>query len=112
MLKESKQMMREALGIYGKESVVQVAEVLNHLGITYFKWSQLQKSRYANNHYKHSCKVFFCSQTIYYNELPWSLKPVTPSYGRQNIYHTLQSLAFKHSKSHFFCLIYVMHSIK
>ena len=104
MLKESEHMLKEALGtstkVYGKESV-QVAKVLNRLGGTYYISSQLQKSRYANNHYKHSCKVVFCSQTIYYNELPWSLKPIAPSYGRQKIYHTLQSLAFKHSRSHF-----------
>ena len=108
MLKESEHVLKEAIGastkLYGEESV-QVAEVLNHLGGTYYEWSQLQKSRYANNLNKHSCKVVFCSQTT-------SLKPIAPSYGRQNIYHTLQSLAFKHSKSHFFCLLYVMHSIK
>ena len=102
MLKESEDMLKEALGtftkLYGEESVV-VAEVLNRLGAAYYRSSQLQKSRYANNHYKiHSCKVVFCSQT---NELPWSLKSIAPSYGRQKIYHTLQSLAFKHSNSHF-----------
>ena len=105
MFKESEHILKEALGtftkLYGEESV-EVAEVLNLLGVTYYRSSQLQESRYANNHYKHSCKVVFCSQTTYYNELPWSLKPIAPSYGRQKVYHTLQSLAFKHSKSHYF----------
>ena len=77
MLKESKHILKEALGaftkLYGEESA-EVAEVLTHLGVTYDKWSQLQKSRYANSHNKikdlvHSCKVVFCSQTTYYRGL-------------------------------------------
>ena len=55
MLKESEHMLKEALGtftkLYGEESV-EVAEVLNHLGVTYSKSSQLQKSQYANSDYK------------------------------------------------------------
>ena len=55
MLKESEHMLKEALGtftkLYGEESV-EVAEVLNHLGVTYSESSQLQKSRYANSDYK------------------------------------------------------------
>ena len=61
MFKESEHILKEALGtftkLYGEESA-EVAEVLNRLGITYCKWSQLQKSRYANSHNKikvHSC---------------------------------------------------------
>ena len=59
MLKESEHMLKEALGtctkLFGEESVV-VAEVLNRLGVTYLRSSQLQKSRYAKDYYKHSCK--------------------------------------------------------
>ena len=55
MFTESEHILKEALGtftkLYGEESV-EVAEVLNHLGGTYYKCSQLQKSRYANSHYK------------------------------------------------------------
>ena len=69
MLKESEHISKEALGaftkLYGEESA-EVAEVLNCLGVTYHGLSQLQKSRYANNLNKHSCKVVFCSQTSYY----------------------------------------------
>ena len=75
MLKESKHILKEALGafkkLYGEESA-EVADVLNRLGATYSRLSQLQKSRYANSHYKikvHSCKVVFCSQTTYYHGL-------------------------------------------
>ena len=72
MLKESEDMLKEALGtftkLYGEESV-EVAEVLNHLGVTYYRLSRLQKSRYANNLNKHSCEVVFCSQTIYHHGL-------------------------------------------
>ena len=43
-------MLRKALGtiteLCGEESV-EVAEVLTYLGGTYYRWSQLQKSRYA-----------------------------------------------------------------
>ena len=61
MLKESEHIFKEALGtftkLYGEESV-EVAEVLNHLGVIYYNWNQFQKSRYAKNHYQiHSCKV-------------------------------------------------------
>ena len=75
MFKESEHILKEALGtctkLYGEESA-EVAEVLNGLGATYYAWSQLQKSRYANNHNKikvHSCKIVFCSQTTYYRGL-------------------------------------------
>ena len=66
MLKESEHMLKEALQtytkLYGKESVV-VAEVLNHLGVTYYRSSQLQKSWYAKYHYQiHSCKVVSVSR--------------------------------------------------
>ena len=72
MLKKSEHMLKEALGtltkLYGEEGV-EVAKVLNGLGVTYFKLNQLQKSRYANNLNKHSCKVVFCSQTTYHHGL-------------------------------------------
>ena len=35
-----------SMELYGKESL-QVAELLNYLGETYFRWSQYQISRYA-----------------------------------------------------------------
>ena len=60
MFTESEHILKEALGtftkLYGEESA-EVAEVLNHLGGTYYKYSQLQKSRYANSRYK--CMVQF-----------------------------------------------------
>ena len=75
MFKESEHILKEALGtrtkLYGEESA-EVADVLNRLGATYYRSSQLQKSQYANSHYKikvHSCKVVFCSQTTYYHGL-------------------------------------------
>ena len=67
MFPESEHMLKEALQtftkLHGKESI-EVAEVLNFLGVTHMKWNQLRKSRYVKDHYQiHSCKVVFCSQT-------------------------------------------------
>ena len=53
MLKESEHVLREALGTITKlcgEESVEVAEVLTYLGGTYYRWSQLQKSRYGNSY--------------------------------------------------------------
>ena len=75
MFKDSEHILKEAHGaftkLYGEESA-EVAEVLDHFGVTYDGLSQPQKSWYANSHYKikvHSCKVVFCSQTTYYHGL-------------------------------------------
>ena len=105
MFKESEHMLKEALGtstkLYGKESIV-VAEVLNHLGFTYYILCQLQKSRYANNLNKHSSKVVFCSQT---NQLHHHMEG--------KIYITPCKVLLSSIQSHiFFCLLYVKHSIK
>ena len=66
MLKESVQSLKVALEmsmeLYGKESL-QVAELLDYLGETYFRWSQYQISRYA---IKTQLIALFCwSKNVY-----------------------------------------------
>lgn len=51
-----------SMELYGKESL-QVAEFLNYLGETYFRWSQYQISRYA---IKMQLIALFCwSKNVY-----------------------------------------------
>ena len=53
MLKDSEHMLKEALGTITKlcgEESVEVAEVLTYLGGTYYRLSQLQKSRYGSSY--------------------------------------------------------------
>ena len=66
MFTESEHILKEALGtftkLYGEDSV-EVAEVLNYLGGTYYKYSQLKKSRYANSHYTSGTGSLFTAMT-------------------------------------------------
>ena len=64
MFTESEHILKEALGtftkLYGEDSV-EVAEVLNYLGGTYYKYNQLKNSRYANRHYKWYRVIVYCN---------------------------------------------------